>query len=137
MSGKNRIILASVLGNALELYDFSLYGIFAPLFATLFFPSGNPTVALLASLMTFAVGFFMRPLGGILFGHLGDRYGRKKALSLSIIFMALPTCIIGCLPTYDQVGLWAPFGLLLCRLLQGLCAGGEYNGASIFNPSYV
>ena len=132
MNSKSRIILASVLGNALELYDFSLYGIFAPLFATLFFPTGNPTVALLASLMTFAVGFFMRPLGGILFGHLGDRYGRKRALSLSIIFMALPTCIIGCLPTYDQIGLCAPLSLLFCRLLQGLCAGGEYNGASIF-----
>ena len=132
MKSKNRIILASVLGNALELYDFSLYGIFAPLFATLFFPAYNSTTALLASLMTFAVGFFMRPLGGILFGHLGDRFGRKNALSLSITLMALPTLIIGFLPTYDQIGLLAPFILLLCRLLQGLCAGGEYNGASIF-----
>lgn len=132
MKSKNRIVLASVLGNALELYDFSLYGIFAPLFATLFFPTYNSTTALLASLMTFAVGFFMRPLGGILFGHLGDRFGRKNALSLSIILMALPTLTIGFLPTYSQIGLWAPFILLLCRLLQGLCAGGEYNGASIF-----
>lgn len=132
MSNKKKVIIASVLGNALELYDFSLYGIFAPLFATLFFPTGNPTVALLASLATFAVGFLMRPLGGILFGYLGDRFGRKNALSISIMLMALPTLIISFLPTYAQIGILAPILLLLCRLLQGLCAGGEYTGASIF-----
>jgi len=132
MSNKKKVIIASVLGNALELYDFSLYGIFVPLFATLFFPTGNPTVALLASLATFAVGFLTRPLGGILFGYLGDRFGRKNALLISIMLMALPTLIISFLPTYAQIGILAPILLLLCRLLQGLCAGGEYTGASIF-----
>ena len=132
MKSKKNVIIASILGNALELYDFSLYGIFTPLFASLFFPNDNSSIALLASLITYAVGFFMRPLGGIVFGHLGDRIGRKNTLSLSIILMSIPTLIIGLLPTYNQIGLSAPIILLVCRLFQGLCAGGEYNGASIF-----
>lgn len=129
---KRLILTSSLAGNILEFYDFSLYGIFSPVFAILFFPNTSPTTTFLASLATFGVGFFMRPLGGIVFGYIGDRLGRKKALSLSIILMAIPTLIVGFLPTYDQIGIVATVILIACRLLQGLCAGGEYNGASIF-----
>ena len=129
---KTKIIFASVLGNALELYDFSLYGIFIPLLTPLFFPTHDPLSSLLLGLGTFAIGFLVRPLGGILFGYLGDRWGRKHALALSIILMAIPTFMMGILPTYHQIGIMAPILLVTCRLFQGLCAGGEYSGASIF-----
>jgi MFS transporter, MHS family, proline/betaine transporter len=129
---RQQIIRASLIGNILEFYDFSLYGIFASALAVTFFPKGDPTVTLLASLATFAVGFFMRPLGGVVFGHIGDRWGRKRALTWSILLMAFPTFLVACLPSYEQIGIASTIILILCRLLQGFCAGGEYNGASIF-----
>lgn len=129
---KAKVILASMAGNALEFYDFYLCGTFASLFAELFFPTQDPTAALLSSLSAFVVGYFVRPIGAIIFGHLGDRLGRKKALTISIFAMAIPTGIIGLLPTYAMIGLWAPILLVACRLIQGICAGGEYNGAAIF-----
>jgi MHS family proline/betaine transporter-like MFS transporter len=127
-----KVLISSFLGNALEFYDFTLYGVFAGLFAVQFFPSSNPINGLLASWGAFAAGFIMRPFGATLFGFIGDKFGRKKALGLSIIFMGIPTLILGLLPTYQSIGIMAPLMLVMCRLLQGLCTGGEYNGAAIF-----
>ncbi|MBP9692790.1 MAG: MFS transporter [Alphaproteobacteria bacterium] len=121
-----------MLGNSLEYYDFTLFVFLAPILSPLFFPSENKTVSLLAVLGTFAVGYFMRPLGAIVFGYIGDKYGRKRALTLSIILMAIPTFCIGLLPSYETIGIFAPAVLVLLRVLQGLCTGGEYNGAGIF-----
>ena len=126
-----KVFFAGVLGNVIEFYDFTLFGFFAPLIARLFFPSFDPRTALLLTLAIFSVSFLMRPIGGILFGHIGDRYGRKFALSLSILLMAIPTAAIGLLPAYEEIGIWASLMLLVCRLLQGISAGGEYNGAFI------
>lgn len=116
----------------LEFYDFTLYGFFVAILSPLFFPASDPYTSLISGFGVFAVGFIPRPLGAILFGHIGDKYGRKNALTISIIFMALPTLMIGCLPTYQQIGLAAPILLILARLIQGICTGGEYNGAGIF-----
>ncbi|MBL0942394.1 MAG: MFS transporter [Alphaproteobacteria bacterium] len=127
-----KILFTTVIGTALEFYDFVIYGFLAPIIAPLFFPTGNPTISFILSLGVFALGFLARPLGGFVFGHIGDRYGRKKALAFSVILMALPTFLIGLLPTYSQIGFFAPLLLVNCRLLQGICTGGEYNGAGIF-----
>ncbi|MBM3610678.1 MAG: MHS family MFS transporter [Alphaproteobacteria bacterium] len=123
---------AAVVGNALEMYDFSLYGIFSPILGTLFFPSQDPRISLLIVFSVYATGFIMRPLGAIFFGHLGDRKGRKPALVISMILMAISTIMIGILPSYDEIGILAPILLVFSRLLQGLSAGGEYIGASLF-----
>lgn len=128
--GKN--FIAAFMGTALEFYDFALFGLLAPVLSTLFFPKEDPIAALIASYSIFAAGFLIRPLGGIVFGYVGDTFGRKKAMVISIIAMMVPTSLIGFLPTYAQIGLWAPIILSLCRLLQGLCAGGEFSGAAIF-----
>lgn len=127
-----KIIAASMLGNTLEYYDFTLFVFLSPLLSPYFFPSNDPIVSLLSGLGTYALGYFMRPLGAILFGYIGDAYGRKKALTISIIMMAIPTCMIGVLPTYEQIGIFSPLFLIICRMFQGICVGGEYNGASIF-----
>jgi MHS family proline/betaine transporter-like MFS transporter len=121
--------MAGAIGNALEWYDFGLFGYFAPVISSQFFPSDNPRAALLNTFGVFAAGFLMRPLGAMLFGHLGDRMGRKWALGLSVLLMAVPTALVGLLPTYQQVGLAAALMLLLARLLQGLSVGGEYVGS--------
>jgi MFS transporter, MHS family, proline/betaine transporter len=134
---KANVIIASILGNALEFYNLTLHGVFASILGNLFFPSSDPTVSLIASLSTFAAGFCMRPLGAIIFGRIGDRLGRKRALSLSIIIMGIPTFLIGCLPGYEVWGIWAPICLVTARLIQGTCAGGEYNGATIFALEHV
>jgi MHS family proline/betaine transporter-like MFS transporter len=127
-----KILPTTVIGNALEFYDFTIYAIFAATIGKLFFPLANPTASLIASWGTFAVGFMMRPLGAMVFGSLGDKYGRKYALSFTILLTGLPTLVIGLLPGYEQLGFLAPVILILCRLLQGLCTGGEYNGAAVF-----
>ncbi len=124
-----RTVTAGAIGNALEWYDFGLVGYFAPIISSQFFPSADPRVALLNTFGVFAAGFLMRPLGAILFGHVGDRLGRKRALGLSVLLMAVPTALVGLLPTYHQVGVAAPLLLLLVRLLQGLSVGGEYVGS--------
>ncbi len=127
-----RLMSASSVGTILEWYDFSLFAFFTPVFAHLFFPEENKLTGLLLTYVIFAVGFLVRPLGAILFGHLGDRIGRKKTLVLSIVLMSFSTCSIGLLPTYYQIGMWAPILLIMLRLCQGLSAGGESTGAVLF-----
>ncbi len=129
---QKRIIITSALGTFLEWTEYSFYGYMASKISSLFFPHIDPTAGLLATFGIFALGFLMRPIGGILFGHLGDKRGRKSALSISIFLMGIATLSIGLLPTYDQIGILAPILLTVCRLLQGLAVSGEYNGASIF-----
>lgn len=129
---KKRILIPCLIGNALEFYDFTLCGVFISILGKNFFPSENEFAALLGGIFAFSAAFWTRPLGAILFGFIGDRFGRKQALSLSVLLMGIPTLIIGCLPTYSTIGLMAPYILLACRLMQGLCTGGEYNGAAVF-----
>ncbi len=124
-------MIAVCVGNLIETYDVLLYAYFATVFAQQFFPASDPTAALLNTYAIFAVGFAARPLGGIVFGHLGDRVGRRAALAASILIMAGATLALGLLPTYRSIGVWAPVLLLGCRLLQGFSAGGEIVGANI------
>ena len=126
------IVLASSIGTIIEWYDFLIYGTAAALvFNTLFFPNIDPLTGTLASLGTYAVGFFARPVGGVLFGHFGDRIGRKVMLMLTMTIMALGTFAVGLLPTYNQIGILAPILLVSLRLLQGIGLGGEWGGASL------
>jgi metabolite-proton symporter len=125
-----RVVAASMAGTTVEWYDFFLYGVAAALvFPHVFFPTGNATAATLASLGTFAVGFLARPVGGLVFGHYGDRIGRKKLLVLSLLMMGLSTFAIGLLPSYATVGVLAPTLLVVLRLIQGFALGGEWGGA--------
>jgi metabolite-proton symporter len=122
--------MASLIGTTIEWYDFFLYGSAAALiFNKLFFPSFDPFVGTLLAFATYAVGFVARPLGGIVFGHYGDRIGRKRLLMLSLILMGVATVLIGLLPTYNQIGVWAPALLIALRLVQGFAVGGEWGGA--------
>ena len=129
---RSKAILAGTIGTALEYYDTMLYMHFLPILSPLFFPSEDPSVSSLLGMSSFAVGFCMRPLGGLVFGHVGDRWGRKVALGISIMLISFPTFIIGLLPTYAQIGIAASLVLVLCRLIQNFCVGGEVIGASIF-----
>ncbi|MFD2264862.1 MFS transporter [Lacibacterium aquatile] len=129
---QRRVILAASLGTVFEWYDFYLYGSLAIFFGALFFPPGNETAAFLASLATFGAGFAVRPFGALVFGRLGDIVGRKHAFLLTILVMGVSTAAVGLLPTYDQIGLWAPALLMLLRLAQGLALGGEYGGAATY-----
>ncbi|MBU4610777.1 MFS transporter [Achromobacter sp. GG226] len=131
-SSRARIILAGSVGNAVEWFDWTIYAAFAIFFSKQFFPEGNDTTALLASFGIFAVGFFMRPIGGWLLGIYADRHGRKAALALTIVMMAGGSLIIGITPTYATIGIFAPVLLTLARLLQGLSLGGEYASATTF-----
>jgi MFS transporter, MHS family, proline/betaine transporter len=127
-----RGIIAGVTGNILEWYDFALFGFFAQQIGTHFFPATDRTASLLAAYGTFAAGFLMRPVGGALFGWVGDRYGRKQALIWSVLAMAFPSFMIGVLPSTETIGLLAPILLLLFRLLQGVAVGGEYMASAVF-----
>ena len=128
-----RVILTASIGSALEWYDFFLYGTAAALvFGDLFFPKSDPLTGTLLAFLTFGVGFVVRPLGGILFGIMGDRYGRKPVLVTTLLMVGIGTTAIGLLPTYDTAGYWAPVLLVSLRVLQGLGAGAEYGGAVIF-----
>lgn len=129
---RSMTILAGIIGNVMEWYDFAIYGFFAPILGKLFFPSEDPTTSLIASFGAFAAGFLMRPVGGAVFGHIGDKIGRKQALNLSVMLMALPTFIIGLMPTYDQIGIAAAIILVLLRMLQGLSVGGEYTSSIVY-----
>jgi metabolite-proton symporter len=125
-----RVIASSLIGTTIEWYDFFLYGSAAALvFNKLFFPKFDPLVGTLLAFATYAVGFVARPLGGIVFGHFGDRIGRKKLLMWSLVMMGLATVLIGLLPGYDSIGIWAPVGLIVLRVLQGFAVGGEWGGA--------
>lgn len=129
-STMRRIVIASVFGNALEWYDFFLYGTAAALiFGPLFFPAGtDPVLGTMGAFAGFAVGFFARPLGGIIFGHIGDRSGRKKALVMTLSIMGVSTFLMGLLPTFEQAGYLAPVTLVLLRIAQGIASGGEWGG---------
>lgn len=127
-----RALLAGALGNVLEWYDFAAYGFLAAIFAKNFFPDSDAFVGLIAAFGVFAASFVMRPVGGIVFGHIGDRYGRRQALFISAAMMTASTVAIGLLPTYASIGALAPLLLLLLRLLQGLSIGGEYTTSAIF-----
>lgn len=129
---KRYLVIASSVGTMIEWYDFFLYGSLAVFFSGLFYPPNNPTASLLISVATFATGFAVRPLGAILFGHMGDKVGRKATFLATLILMGLSTALIGVLPTYASAGLAAPLMLVLLRLLQGLALGGEYGGAATY-----
>lgn len=132
-----KVAIASFIGNFVEWFDYASYGYLAAVITVVFFPQNSPISGLLATFGVFALSFVVRPLGGVIWGHYGDKIGRKKALSLSIIIMSLATFLIAFLPTFAQVGLWAPALLLLVRLVQGFSASGEYAGASAFLAEYA
>ncbi|MBC7464635.1 MAG: MHS family MFS transporter [Bdellovibrio sp.] len=127
-----KVIMASSAGTLIEWYDFYIFGSLATIIAAQFFPKGHETVALLSTLATFATGFVVRPFGALIFGRIGDVVGRKYAFMVTLLIMGGATTAIGLLPTYEQVGMFAPLGLLLLRLLQGLALGGEYGGAATY-----
>ncbi|MFF9620530.1 glycine betaine/L-proline transporter ProP [Streptomyces griseosporeus] len=132
-----RAVKAAALGNAMEWFDFGVYSYIAVTLGKVFFPSGNPTAQLLSTFGAFAAAFLVRPLGGMVFGPLGDRVGRQKVLALTMIMMAAGTFAIGLIPSYGAIGVGAPLLLLAARLVQGFSTGGEYAGASTFIAEYA
>ncbi|MDT0439142.1 glycine betaine/L-proline transporter ProP [Streptomyces sp. NPDC005840] len=132
-----RATKAAALGNAMEWYDFGIYSYLAATIGKVFFPSGNDTAQLLSSFATFAVAFLVRPVGGMVFGPLGDKVGRKRILSITMIMMAVGTFAIGLIPSHASIGFWAPALLIFFRLVQGFSTGGEYGGASTFIAEYA
>ncbi|TMR37383.1 MFS transporter [Actinomadura geliboluensis] len=134
---RRRVVAASFIGNFIEWFDYAAYGYLAATISTVFFPATDRTTALLATFAVFAISFFVRPLGGFVWGHIGDKMGRRNALSLSIVIMSGATFCIALLPTYQAVGLLAPLLLLVVRVVQGFSASGEYAGASAFLVEYA
>jgi|tagenome__1003787_1003787.scaffolds.fasta_scaffold20791141_2 MHS family shikimate/dehydroshikimate transporter-like MFS transporter len=133
-----KVVTASFIGTTIEWYDFFLYGTAAALvFDKLFFPNAEPIIGTLAAFGTYAVGFAARPLGGIVFGHFGDRVGRKSMLVLSLLIMGLATFLVGCLPTYASIGVMAPVLLVVLRFAQGIGVGGEWGGAVLMSVEYA
>ena len=131
-ASNTRILAAGAIGNVLEWYDFAVYGYFAAAIGRAFFPSEDKVAQVLAAFGIFAVGFLMRPVGGALIGYIGDRLGRRAALTFSVAAMAIPTFLVGVLPGYDTLGLAAPILLTLLRMIQGLSVGGEYTTSIVF-----
>jgi MFS family permease len=127
-----KVITASSLGTLIEWYDFYIFGSLAVVISTKFFPSDNPTAAFLSTLATFAAGFVVRPFGALFFGRLGDIIGRKYTFMVTLLLMGGATFLIGCIPSYESIGFWAPLAVLILRLLQGLALGGEYGGAATY-----
>src|SRR6516165_9060731 len=121
-----------MVGNVLEWYDFAIYGYFASAIGRQFFPHEDAVAQLLLAFGVFALGFLMRPIGGAFVGHIGDQFGRRAALTFSVAAMAIPTFLIGLLPGYASLGLWAPAALTLLRMTQGLSVGGEYTSSMVF-----
>lgn len=133
MIGKQKkVVLAGAIGNALEWFDFTIYAFFVPVIALQFFPNKDPFVSLLATFGVFAAGFLVRPLGAVLFGYIGDKAGRKKALVISMIMMSFPTFLIGLLPNYASIGMMAPLLLIILRIVQGLAVSGELTTSTVF-----
>lgn len=132
-----KAITAAALGNAMEWFDFGVYGFVAYVLGKVFFPGADPGTQMIAALATFSVPFLIRPLGGLFFGRLGDKYGRQKVLAATIVIMSLSTFAIGLIPSYASIGIWAPILLLLAKMAQGFSVGGEYTGASIFVAEYA
>src|SRR5687767_7301794 len=131
------VIAASAVGTMIEWYDFYIFGSLATVISPLFYPQGNNTLALIAYLSTFAVGFVVRPFGALFFGRIGDLVGRKYAFLVTLLIMGGATALIGVLPTYATIGIAAPIILLLIRILQGLALGGEYGGAAVYVAEHV
>lgn len=127
-----KVIVAGAIGNVLEWYDFAVYGYFAPSIGRTFFPKEDPVAQVLSAFGIFAVGFLMRPVGGALVGHIGDKFGRRAALTFSVAAMAIPTFLVGLLPGYQVLGVVAPVALTLLRMIQGLSVGGEYTTSIVF-----
>ncbi len=127
-----KIILIGLIGNVMEWYDFAVYGYFATVIGKLFFPAQDSTVSLIASFGAFAAGFLVRPLGGLVFGRIGDLMGRQKAMTISVMAMAVPTVLMGVLPTYESIGIFAPILLISLRIIQGMSVGGEFTSSLIF-----
>ncbi len=136
-STRRRVVGASFIGNFVEWFDYAVYGYLAVTIAAVFFPDTDRQTALLATFGLFAVSFLVRPLGGFFWGHIGDKIGRRTALSWSILIMSLATFCIALLPSYNTIGIWAPLLLLLLRVVQGFSASGEYAGASAFLVEYA
>src|SRR5690242_11724595 len=132
-----QVIVASAVGTMIEWYDFYIFGSLATVISPLFYPRGNDTLALIAYLSTFAVGFVVRPFGALFFGRIGDLVGRKRAFLVTLVIMGGATATIGLLPTYKSIGMAAPMMLLGIRLLQGLALGGEYGGAAVYVAEHV
>src|SRR5882724_11950416 len=131
-SNARRVIAAGAIGNVLEWYDFAVYGYFAAAIGHTFFPQQDKVAQVLAAFGIFAVGFLMRPVGGAAIGHIGDRFGRRTALTVSVAAMAIPTFLVGVLPGYQVLGVAAPILLTLLRMIQGFSVGGEYTTSIVF-----
>ena len=131
-----KAITAAAIGNAIEWFDFGVYGFVAFALGKVFFPHASPSIQMISALATFSIPFIFRPLGGLFFGVLGDKYGRQKILAITIIIMSLSTFGIGLIPSYASIGLWAPVLLFIVKIAQGFSVGGEYAGASIFVAEY-
>lgn len=134
---RRRVIAASFIGNFVEWFDYAVYGYLAVTIATVFFPESDPQTGLLLTFALFAISFLVRPLGGFIWGHIGDKVGRRTALSLSILIMSAATFCIALIPGYNTIGIWAPILLLMIRVVQGFSASGEYAGASAFLVEYA
>ncbi|MEU9006000.1 MFS transporter, partial [Streptomyces sp. NPDC048551] len=132
-----RAVTAAALGNTMEWFDFGVYAYLAGTMGKVFFPSSSPGAQVVSTFATFAAAFLVRPLGGLVFGPLGDRIGRQKVLAATMIMMAASTFAVGFLPTYASVGFLAPLLLLVCRLVQGFSTGGEYAGATTYIAEYA
>ena len=131
-SERRKIIISSLIGNVLEWYDYTIYGYLAYIIAELFFPSFDKVTSIIATFCIFTAGFVARPFGGLIFGYIGDEYGRKKALYIAILLMAFPTGFIGLLPTYDSIGIFAPILLCIIRVVQGVSLGGEFSSSATY-----
>lgn len=134
---RRKAVVAACIGNFIEYYDFTIYGYFAVIIASLFLPATDPTAALLATFAVFALSYVARPLGGVIFGHLGDKYGRRTPLAVAVILIAVSTTVIGLLPTYAQIGVAAPILLVAMRLIQGVSVGGEFGGVASYIAEYA
>ena len=134
---RNKVVAASFIGNFVEWFDYAVYGYLAVTITAVFFPESDPTTGLMLTFALFAVSFFVRPLGGFVWGHLGDKIGRREALSWSILIMSAATFCMAFIPSYDTIGIWAPIMLLVIRVVQGFSASGEYAGATAFLVEYA